>query len=165
VAERLTAIQELKEAGVGVAVRADPLIAGVTDGEPELAALLSSCHERGVSVITASYLFLRPAVRGGLKRGIRDAKLLSRILDPFVCGDKIAVRGSSGRGSLALPTAIRREGYERLAALCRELDMSFHVCGCKNHDITDDCCQIGIPGPGNSVSCKPLESLSLWQEV
>jgi DNA repair photolyase len=164
VAERLTAIQELKEAGVAVAVRADPLIAGVTDGDPELAALLSSCYECGVSVVAASYLFLRPPVRGALKRGIRDAKLLSRVLDPFECGDKIAVRGSSGRGSLALPATIRLEGYERLAALCREFDMSLHLCGCKNHDITDDCCQIGTPGPGNSVSCRPLESLSLWQE-
>ena len=54
VGERLRSIPRLKDAGVSVAVRADPLIHGVTDSDSSLAALMAACRERAVTEMAAS---------------------------------------------------------------------------------------------------------------
>ncbi|MGB2938468.1 MAG: radical SAM protein [Phycisphaerae bacterium] len=141
VGERLLNISRLTDAGVSVAVRADPLIYGVTDGDSGLAALMAACRERGVTDVAASYLFLRPAITAGLKRHVVDRELLERILAPYRHPARVRLRGGAGRVA-ALPLAVRSAAYDRLRALAEACGMTLRVCGCKNPDLTDERCQL-----------------------
>ena len=141
VGERLGSISRLREVGVSVGVRADPLIHGVTDGEANLTALLGACRERGVTDLAASYLFLRPAVAASIKRHVADAALVERILSPYTAGVRFRLRGGAS-GGLALPETIRREGFTRLRQLAAGYGIHVHLCGCKNPDLTAEHCHL-----------------------
>lgn len=141
VAQRIENVRRLRNAGVAAAVRADPMIHGVTDGESEVGRLLETCRDLGVKDLAASYLFLRPAIRAGLRRGIRDGELLRRILDPYEQGERLAIRGGASSG-VALPANIRREGFRQMERLASRLGIALHVCGCKNPDLTDTRCHL-----------------------
>jgi DNA repair photolyase len=139
--ERLRSILRLKEAGVGVSVRSDPLIHDVTDSAEGIAALMAACRRRGVAVMAVSYLFLRPAIVASLKRHIVDRALVERILVPYAQGCRFALRGGAG-GGLALPESIRRAGFERIKQLAAEHGLQVHVCGCKNPDVASGRCHL-----------------------
>jgi DNA repair photolyase len=141
VAERLCGISRLKDGGVSISVRADPLIHGVTDSDSSLAALMAACRERGGTDVAASYLFLRPAIVASLKRHVADRALVERVLAPYADGVRFALRGGAG-GGLALPEAIRRAGFERLKQLAAEHGLHIHVCGCKNPDVASGRCHL-----------------------
>jgi DNA repair photolyase len=139
--ERLRSIARLKEVGVNVSVRADPLIHGVTDGDGDVAALMAASRERGVTDVAASYLFLRPAVTASLKRHVADRALVERILAPYAQGFHFALRGGAG-GGLALPEAIRRAAFDRLKHLAAGHGLQVHICGCKNPDVATGRCHL-----------------------
>jgi DNA repair photolyase len=141
VSERLRDISRLKEVGVNVSVRADPLIHGLTDGNSGLAALIAASRERGVTDLAASYLFLRPAIASSLKRHVADRAIVERILAPYAQGRRFALRGGAG-GGLALPEAIRRAGFERMKQLAAGHGLQVHVCGCKNPDVASGRCHL-----------------------
>ncbi len=141
VGERVGAVERLREVGVNVSVRADPLIHGVTDGDGDVVALMAASRERGVTDLAASYLFLRPAIAASLKRHVADRALVERVLTPYTEGVRFCLRGGAG-GGLALPEAIRRAGFERLRRLAAEQGMHVHVCGCKNPDVSSDRCHL-----------------------
>jgi hypothetical protein len=144
VEERLATMTHLKEAGVEVSARADPMICGVTDAEEDLAALLDACKTRGVTAMAASYLFLRPAITASLNRRIADRALLDKVLTPYVAGSRFALRGGAG-GGRNLPQPIRAAGYERVARLGTERGVTIHVCGCKNPDVATGQCHLVRP--------------------
>lgn len=160
VAERLRSISRLEDAGVSVAVRADPLIHGVTDSDSGLAALVAACRERGVTDLAASYLFLRPAIVASLKRHVADRALVERILAPYAEGVRFALRGGAG-GGLALPEAIRRAGFERMKRLAADHSLQVHVCGCKNPDVASGRCHL-VREPGHLQSAQPSQTASLF---
>jgi len=163
VSERLRVIALLKESGVSVSVRADPLIHGVMDGDPDLAALLAACRERGVTDMAASYLFLRPAVTAGLRCHIADRTLVERILSPYAQGRRFALRGGAG-GGRALPEPIRRAGFERIKQLASEHGLRVHVCGCKNPDVASDQCHLVRPVEGDMPESRAQgTSRLLWE--
>ncbi len=139
--ERLGSISRLRQVGISVGVRADPLIHGVTDGEASLTALLAACRDRGVVDLAASYLFLRPAVTAAIKRHVAGANLVERILSPYTAGTRFRLRGGAS-GGLALPEAIRRAGFTRLQQLAAKHGVHVHLCGCKNPDLTTDRCHL-----------------------
>jgi DNA repair photolyase len=139
--ERLLNVSRLKEAGVRVSVRADPLIHGVTDADTDVAALMAACRERGVTGMAVSYLFLRPPIAASLKRQIADRALVERILSPYAQGCRFTLRGGAG-GGLALPQAVRSAAYNRLAHLGAERGLQVHVCGCKNPDVAGGRCHL-----------------------
>jgi DNA repair photolyase len=163
VAERLLNISRLKEVGVGVSVRTDPLIHDVTDGDEGVAALMAASRQRGVAVMAVSYLFLRPAIVASLKRLIGDRTLVERILAPYAQGHRFALRGGAGSG-LALPEAIRRAAYERLARMGEEHGLQIHVCGCKNPDVASGRCHLVRPVEGDMPESRSREtSRLLWE--
>ena len=163
VGARLRVISRLNEAGVSVSVRADPLIHGVTDGDPGLAALMAACRERGVTDVAASYLFLRPAVTAGLRHHIADRALLERILAPYAQGRRFTLRGGAG-GGVALPEAIRSAAYKRLARLGTERGLQVHVCGCKNPDVASGRCHLARPVEGDMPESRSRGiSRLLWE--
>ena len=141
VAERLAGISRLKEAGVTVSVRADPLISGVTDADGDIHALLAACRERGATDVAASYLFLRPAVTASLKRRIADRWLVDKILTPYLDGQRFTLRGGAG-GGRNLPQPIRAAAYDRLAQAGATRGLKVHVCGCKNPDVASGRCHL-----------------------
>jgi DNA repair photolyase len=70
---RLRQAERLVEAGIGTAVRVDPILPGLTDDERTLAQLCAAVSRTGVTEIAASTLYLRPAVAASLRYGIHDA--------------------------------------------------------------------------------------------
>lgn len=146
VSQRLDTIVALQDAGVAVGVRADPLIHGLTDTDDEFDALVAACAKLRVRSLAASYLFLRPAIRGGLIRGLADSSLAERILAPYSEGVAVPVQGSTSSGR-ALPAAIRRDGFERLRSRCAGHGITLHLCGCKNPDLTASRCHPVRPEP------------------
>lgn len=155
VSRRLEAVEALQDAGVAVSVRADPLIHGLTDTNVELDALVAECAERKVRSVAASYLFLRPAIRTAIVRGIPDKSLTDRILISYQDGAAVPVQGSRSCGR-ALPTAIRQDGFDRLRARCAAKGITLHICGCKNPDLTDSRCHLVRPEPSSRTGTPSL---------
>jgi DNA repair photolyase len=139
--QRLDGMTRLRDAGVCVALRADPLIAGVSDLDRDIAALMAECRRRGVRDMSISYLFLRPAVTAAIKRHVTDHALLDRILAPYGQGHRFHLRGGAG-GGVALPQAIRRAAFDRFGLLGDAHGMAVHVCGCKNPDVANGRCHL-----------------------
>jgi len=163
VAERLRSISRLKDVGVSVSVRADPLIHGVTDGGSDLTFLMAACRERGVTDVAASYLFLRPAVTAGLRRHVADGSLVERILAPYAQGCRFALRGGAG-GGLALPEAIRRAAFERMERLAAVHALAVQVCGCKNPDVASGRCHLVREAGGRQCARPPEPATDLFGE-
>ena len=161
VAERLCGISRLKDVGVSVSVRADPLIHGVTDADSSLAALMAACRERGVTDVAASYLFLRPAIASSLKRHVADRALVNRILAPYEQGLRFALRGGAG-GGRALPEAVRRAAFERFKQLAAGHGLQIHICGCKNPDVASDKCHLVQSVEDMPAKPRQVASRLLW---
>jgi DNA repair photolyase len=138
---RLGDLRRLIHVGVTTSLRADPIIYGVTDDDAGLDALFAQVSACGVRDVSASYLFLRPAIIGSLRRNIQDAQLLQRILAPFAGAAQASIRGSDTAGVM-LPADIRRAGLERLRAVAQRHGLQLHICGCKNADLTNAKCQL-----------------------
>jgi len=164
VAERLLNVSHLKEAGVRVSVRADPIICGVTDADSAVAALMAACRQRGVTVMAVSYLFLRPAVAASLKRHVADRALVQRILLPYAQGCRFALRGGAG-GGLALPQAVRSAAYKRLTHLGAAHGLTVHVCGCKNPDVASGRCHLVRAADADEQPDRPQAAPRLLWEL
>jgi len=152
---RLDAISALQEAGVAVSVRADPLIHGLTDTDAEFDALVAGCAKLNVQSMAASYLFLRPAIRTGLVRGLSDKSLADRIVTPYLEGVEVPVQGSRSWGR-ALPASVRQNGFDRLRSRCAAHGITLNICGCKNPDLTDSRCHLVRPEPPSQAETSTL---------
>ncbi len=138
---RLDDLARLIDIGATTSLRADPLIHEVTDDDSNIESLFSEASARGVRDVSASYLFLRPAITGSLKRSIRKTDLLNLILAPFKDARRSPIRGGAGGGT-SLPTDLRREGLERIEAIAIRHGLKLRACGCKNDDITTGKCHL-----------------------
>lgn len=107
--------------------------------------------------MAASYLFLRPAIRAGLVRGLSDKSLADWILAPYLEGIEVPVQGSRSCGR-ALSMSIRHEGFERLRVRCAAHGITLHVCGCKNPDLTNTRCHLVRSGPPGHIGSESLFS-------
>ena len=125
--------------------------------------------------MSASYLFLRPAIIGSLKRSIPDPGLLKRILAPFERAHRSPIRPGAGGGT-SLPTEVRRAELERIRALAERHGLQLRICGCKNDDITAGKCHLtnltttartlqpknNQPTCGDDVVYSPLCLIGVW---
>jgi len=141
VSEKLSTLRKLVEIGVTTGARADPLIFGVMDSDKSLSNLFSVISEAGVKEIAIGYLFLRPAIRKSLERNIKDAQLLHKLLKPYSEGTTLAIGMKNSQG-LALPKEIREKAFKRIKSIASDFDVSVHICGCKNSDVTTESCHI-----------------------
>lgn len=144
VLEKLVTLRRLVEIGLTTAVRADPLILGVTDSDGSLSDLFSAISKAGAKEIAVSYLFLRPAIRKSLERNIKDHQLLSQLLKPYSQGATLPIGMKNSRG-IALPRRMREEAFARIRKIALDFGLSVHICGCKNSDITTEPCHITRP--------------------
>ncbi len=138
---RLNDLRRLVDIGATASLRADPLICGVTDGDANLETLFVAAAERGVSDVSASYLFLRPAIVGSLKRSLADKELLQRIFVPFDQADAASLRGGEGGGK-SLPLEVRRANLDRIRQIAERFGLTLCICGCKNSDMTSSKCHL-----------------------
>jgi DNA repair photolyase len=141
VSEKLISMQQLVELGIETGARADPLIYGIMDSDKALSSLFSAIAGTGVKEAAVNYLFLRTAIKEGLKKNITDKKMLSRVLNPYRNGVKLPI-GLKNSFGIALPREIREKAFERIKNIASDFGLSVHICGCKNSDITPESCNI-----------------------
>lgn len=144
VSQKLATLQRLAEIGVATGARADPLILGVMDSDESLRELFSAISKAGAKEIAVSYLFLRPAIRKSLETNIKDNHLLAELLKPYSQGTTLPIGMKNSQG-IALPTRMRKDAFARIKKTALNFDISVHICGCKNADITTEPCQITKP--------------------
>lgn len=139
--QRLADLGRLIEIGVTASLRCDPLIYGVTDDEESLTDLFAKAARHRVRNVSASYLFLRPAIVGSLRRNIQDADLLHRILEPFKQAQRLMIRGGASGGTV-LPIELRQSGFARVKRIAQQHGLKVRICGCKNSDLTASRCHL-----------------------
>lgn len=161
--QRLENLRRLIDIGVTASLRADPLIHGVTDDDASLDMLFAKSAKRGVRDVSASYLFLRPAIIGSLRRSIHDHELLRRILAPFGSGGRSLFNTrSADTGGTSLPVELRRTELNRVRRLAERHGLALRICGCKNGDITNSKCHLTNLTTTARVNKRPVEQPSLW---
>jgi DNA repair photolyase len=158
---RLGDLRRLIQIGVTASLRADPLIYGVTDDGAGLDALFAQASACGVRDVSASYLFLRSASIGSLRRNIKDAQLLQRILAPFAGAACASIRGSDTAGTM-VPTDARRAGLERVRGIAQRHGLQLHICGCKNADLTSTRCHLTNLAAAARAQHQSSPQGSLW---
>ena len=136
---RLRQIRELLAHGVATRARLDPILPGATDDPDALHALCAALAAVGIREVSASVLFLRPAVLGGLRKGLGQGRRLRRLLAAFEHGKRLVLPGGLAP-VLALPAARRRRIYDWLTAIAGQYAIAVHVCGCKNPDLAAGSC-------------------------
>lgn len=160
---RLSNLGRLIDIGVTASLRADPLIHGVTDDDPGLDALFTEAAKRGVRDVSASYLFLRPAIVGSLRRSIRDEELRWKILAPFKKASRSCFQGRGGEtGGTSLPIELRQAELDRVRCLAERHSLALHICGCKNGDITNSKCHLTNPMVAARAKKHGVGQASLW---
>lgn len=129
---RLQNIQRLREAGVAVGVRHDPVIPGVTDLPEGLDRLLRALAGEGITDLDVGYLYIRPGIARLLEEELPPA--VSRpLLRQFRRGPLATVAASAA--TQLLPADLRIRSFFRLGVAAREHGMTAILCRCKNPDL------------------------------
>ncbi len=151
---RLRQIERSAKLGLKPAVRIDPVIPGLTDGEQEVESLLRHLANVGVKEVSVSYLVLRPGVARQMARELPQA-IWSRLAKAF-WGQPWAQVITSATTKLAR-REIRQRGYNLFRALGRVYGIKVRICGCKNPDLPfESCMPWDLETPG-SVSHGPKQ--------
>ena len=134
--ERLAAIWRLREAGVHVEARIDPLLPGITDTDENLGALFARLSSVGVDHVTLNYLFLRNHIRNLITAESRS-DVSKAVLDNFNGGVLLQIVEKGSACATALNPLYRRAAYDRITALAAAYGIRTHICSCKNPDVQD----------------------------
>ena len=143
--ERLEAIARLTEIGVATTARLDPLIPDVTDTEENLAPLLDSLREAGVTWAAASYLFLRPQLTAQMKPVLASACATHQAIDAWQHQSFLDGCG----GGRMIDSGERRFRFARLRTWGEAAGIEIAPCRCKNPDLGGPGC--AIAGPTDSA--------------
>jgi len=129
---RLENIRRLRQGGVTVGVRHDPVIPGVTDRPDQLDRLLSALAAERITHLDVGYLYIRPGIGRLLEAELPPA--LSRpLLRQFKGGPLAAVAASAA--TQLLPSHLRIRSFFRLKMTAREHGITPILCRCKNPDL------------------------------
>jgi DNA repair photolyase len=154
---RLRQAEELAAAGMLTQVRVDPILPGLTDDQQTLEDLCNEVARCGVRDIAASILFLRPGVVKGLRRNIKDRRLIDQLLSRFDTSERLDIYAEKS-SVVALRLPERRGIYARLGKIAKEYDLNIHICSCKNPDVTNAPCSIA----GRWATKRPSRQQSLF---
>jgi len=148
VKQRLENLELLMSRGIPCEARMDPMIPGLTDNDVSLDALLYELSRRGIRRAVASYMFLRWGIRppSDLAWGKWSFREMRRLYTH-------KVTDYCGRGRIWFPpTDYRRSKYVDLRVLAAGHGVRIKLCGCKNKDITTDCCHpLPLPHDGHKA--------------
>ncbi|MBW2059028.1 MAG: radical SAM protein [Deltaproteobacteria bacterium] len=142
VAQRLENIERLKEKGIDVFVRIDPIIPFYTDDEVSIRRIYEALAAREIKTVSLSYLHLRPAILEQLQRELPPTEF--RVIRSCFEIQPWSLVGGVTRSKL-IPAPLRRKGYQRFERLSREFGISPLVCSCKNPDLPGHRCTTGMP--------------------
>jgi DNA repair photolyase len=152
VEQRLETLGELIERGIRTEVRIDPLIPELTDTDASFTDLCQAVSDRGARTGAVSYLFLRRAnvSRMNVEFG---AWSFSDMAERLYTG---TIDQYCGSGTVRAPSsAYRGDRYEWFKETAADHDIQLRLCGCKNPDLTHDCCHPELPR-GNDGAQKTL---------
>lgn len=135
--ERLQNIDMLRDAGVDVEVRVDPIVPSITDNYSEIKRLISSLKEHGVSEISISYLHIRPYILSEMGKRL-GKKEFGRIVSYFLNEPWQEV--CTSRKTKLVPYGIRKRTYTFINWICSLSGIKAHVCVCKNPDFDGEPC-------------------------
>jgi len=130
--ERLAAIWRLREAGIHVEARIDPLLPGITDTDENLTGLFARLASVGLDRAAVNYLFLRDHIRTNILTEL-PPRISNTILGHYRGGVLMQVAERST--GIALNPRYRRAAYARICALAAAYGIVAHVCACKNRDV------------------------------
>lgn len=115
--QRLKAMEKLAALGVPVSARIDPIIPGINDAEID--DLVSAVSRAGALHITSSTYKARP---GGLKR------IMNAFPEQGAALQRLFAGGEMMAGSLYLPSELRMDLMERIAASAEVEGLTFSSC-------------------------------------
>lgn len=130
---RLDMIGLLREQGFSVTVALDPLVPQMTDTPESLNPLLDALATRGVTTLTASYLFLRTNIIEQMKAAL-PGDVCSAVLTAYEGGPVLS--GTGLAGARYLPRSRRQRGYATLIALAARRGVKVTVSALTNPDFT-----------------------------
>ncbi len=134
---RLESARRLKEAGIEVSIRVDPLVPVVTDSEKDLIELFGGIREAGIRDLSLSCLVMRPSIEAFFREGLEE-RLYRRVLGYYRRQPYRRVI-TSARTKL-LPLSYRRVLYRKALSIAGQLGLRVRICGCKNPDMPwQDC--------------------------
>jgi DNA repair photolyase len=152
---RLQQMRGLIEAGVETRARLDPILPGLTDDPQMLHELCAALSDAGVKDVSASPLFLRPALARVLRTQAKRYGRLRRVLAAFTGGKWLRIR-TGPSAVFALPAARRRQLFAWLTAIAQQYGIRVHVCACKNPDLADDSCVVATESSPAAAVAKQL---------
>jgi len=137
--QRIGNIKRLKDKGLQVEVRLDPIFPNMTDSEEVLSSLFNALFKVGIREVSLSYLMMRPGIFYQMKREL-PLEMVNRIAGYFKKQkwSKIAL---SYKTKL-LSRKKRIEGYTKALMIARRYRIEGHICACKNPDIETEVCTL-----------------------
>lgn len=131
---RLQNIHRLRDAGVSVGVRHDPVIPGVTDRSESLQRVFDALSSEGIAQVDVGYLYVRPGIER-LLRGELPLEIAGPLLRRFAGGPVEHVAASPA--TRLFPAGLRRASFLRIAEIAREHGIRATLCRCKNPDLPE----------------------------
>lgn len=130
---RLEQLARLRQFGFTVQAALDPLVPGLNDTPEALTPLLATLAGRGITSLTATYLFLRQNIIEQM-RATLPGDVMSAVLTAFDGGPLLSSPGLAA--ARYLPRARRQRGYALLMALASRYGLSVTVSSLTNPDFT-----------------------------
>ena len=137
VEQRLSNIDQLKEIGVDVSVRIDPIIPFYTDDSDSIRSLFEMLSERQITKVALSYLHLRPAIMTQLEKELPATEY--QVLRTCFETRQWTKVGEATRSKL-VPQLLRQKGYQRFIEQAQHFGIQTLICSCKNPDMPGDFC-------------------------
>ncbi len=134
---RLSSIGKLKSAGIEVQARIDPIIPFVTDDKKSIEKLMAALAEKGINIVSLSYLHLRPKILEQLRFELPGLEF--KLLQSCFNGQDWKEVGISTRSKL-VPKSLRQKGYDSFSAMAKKYGIKTLVCSCKNPDMNAQIC-------------------------
>jgi DNA repair photolyase len=138
---RVAQIGTLIQARIGVQVRLDPILPGVTDDERTVAGVFATLARLGVRDVAISTAFMRPPIIRTLKRHVRDKAMAEVLLSHYTSGPTLTMHGA-GTAILVPPASTRKAIYRRVGRIAARYAVPVRICACKNGDLSEGSCHI-----------------------
>lgn len=134
--KRLLNIRNLNNINIGVSVRIDPIIPGITDSEDSLEHLMEKLNEAGVKNISVSSLVMRPSIMNFFQAlPLKTAKAIIKNYH-----DQPRQRIITSAKTRLMPRDMRIAQYRYIKGLAQRYGIHCSVCGCKNPDLPWEFC-------------------------
>lgn len=144
--DRFQMIRRLRELGVPVRGRIEPLVPTENDSPKDIESLLARFREVGIRDVVVAYLHYGLDVANRLAR--RVSRVQTALLGPWY-------RGPNGETVHLVDKEYRKRKYADFKQIAQKYSMRLLVCACRNADIYSGRCFV-MPAPLKSPEKKKL---------